>query len=250
MDKNILNNLKEIANELDDKGMFKEADTVTDVMTRLSQKTNLLGPVGILGSGLTIDKYKKEIMDWFKDKGNKKDSEPQPNKFEQFTGIDTGSMKSPLMKNIINSYSELVNFNTNAKIFKYNDFETNSGAAIGNLLTAYQDLLPPNSPDELQRFSNQVSTKFENRLQFRDRFDSFVKTEKQNYNQYQFMAQYLRSLEVAQTSLQRPISREMLHKNKPKTPGLGDVRHYEAWESASGPKKEKGMKPPRPGLGN
>lgn len=237
MDKNILNNLNEIANELDAKGLYKEADTVTDVMTRLSQ--NLAGPLGVMGAGVVIDKYGKEFLNWFQDKGNKKDSEPQPNKFEQFTGIDTGSMKSPLMKNITNSYSELVNFNTNAKIFKYNDFQTNSGAAIGNLITAYQDILPPNSPDELQRFSNQISTKFENKLQFRDRFDSFVKTEKEKYNQYDFMAPYLRSLDVAKSSLQRPIANQMLHKNKPKTPGLGDVRHYEAWESASGPKKKR-----------
>lgn len=249
MDKNILNNLNEIANELDAKGLYKEADTVTDVMTRVSQK-NMLGPLGLLGTGYTLDKYRKEITDWFQDKGNKKDSEPQPNKFEQFFGIDTGSMKSPLMKNITNSYSELVNFNTNAKIFKYNDFEKNSGAAIGNIITAYQDILPPNSPDELQRFSNQISTKFENKLHFRDRFDSFVKTEKEKYNKYEFMQPYLRSLDVAKSSLQRPIANQMLHKNKPKTPGLGDVRHYEAWESASGPKKEKGMRPPSPGIGN
>ena len=64
------------------------------------------------------------------------------------------------------------------------------------------------------------------------------------------MASYLRSLDVAKSSLQRPIANQMLHKNKPKTPGLGDVRHYEAWESASGPKKEKGMRPPSPGIGN
>jgi hypothetical protein len=248
MDKKILNNLNEIANKLDEKGLLKEADVVTDVMTRVAQ--NLMGPAGLLGIGYTLDKYGKQYKDWFLDKGNKKDSEPQPNKLEQFTGIDFGSMKSPLMNNIFNSYSELNNFIENAKIFDYNDFKTNANSSIGLIITAYKDLLPPGQKDELQRFQNQTATKFENKLQFRDKFNNFIKSENQKYSQYDFMAAYLRSLEVAKSSLERPVSRQMLHKNKPTTPGLGDLRHYEAWESASGPKKEQKMRSPRPGLGD